>query len=184
MKILALDIWKPIPGYVGYEVSSNGQVRSHWHRITGQGRGATEYRENDGWLLKLHNGHAGHKRVFFGRKSARGWQSVHRLVLLAFIGPCPEGMVCCHNNGIPDDNRLGNLRWDTPSSNTLDSVKHGSHDPGRGETQKHSKLNASLVREIRRTTGVISDAKWAKRIGCSHSRIWQVRQRKAWAHVQ
>lgn len=54
----------------------------------------------------------------------------HRLVLQAFVGPCPEGMEACHNNGNPADNRLENLRWDTPSSNALDKVKHGTAKHG------------------------------------------------------
>lgn len=62
----------------------------------------------------------------------RGWCRflVHRLVLLAFVGPCPEGMECCHNDGDPLNNRLDNLRWDTRSANIADAIKHGGYPIG------------------------------------------------------
>lgn len=52
---------------------------------------------------------------------------VHTLVLEAFVGPRPPGMFACHENDIPSDNRVENLRWDTPRANRLDSVRNGTH---------------------------------------------------------
>ena len=52
---------------------------------------------------------------------------VHRLVLEAFVGPRPEGMVARHLNGDPGDNRLENLAWGTQSENNYDKVRHGTH---------------------------------------------------------
>ena len=40
-------------------------------------------------------------------------------------------MECCHNDGDFENNRLSNLRWGTKSENTLDSVKHGTHNNAR-----------------------------------------------------
>jgi hypothetical protein len=51
---------------------------------------------------------------------------VHSLVALAFLGPCPEGLECCHWDGDPGNNRPGNLRWDTSSANLLDRQRHGT----------------------------------------------------------
>ena len=56
---------------------------------------------------------------------------VHRLVLEAFVGPCPDGMEGCHNDGVPTRNHLGNLRWDTQSENMYDRVRHGVHAHAR-----------------------------------------------------
>lgn len=66
---------------------------------------------------------SGHRR--YG--TAHGYIDGHRAVLLAFIGPCLDGMECCHNNGDPLDNRLENLRWDTRQANTIDKINHGKH---------------------------------------------------------
>jgi hypothetical protein len=52
---------------------------------------------------------------------------IHRLVLQAFVGPCPAGQECCHGDGDPSNNVLSNLRWGTRSDNRRDSVGHGTH---------------------------------------------------------
>jgi len=62
-----------------------------------------------------------------GSRPDRAHKLVHRLVLEAFAGPCPDGMEACHGDGDPTNNRRLNLRWDTRSSNQLDTVRHGRH---------------------------------------------------------
>jgi hypothetical protein len=49
---------------------------------------------------------------------------IHVLVLTTFVGPRPDGHEGCHNNGEPSDNRLVNLRWDTPCANQADKLVH------------------------------------------------------------
>lgn len=49
---------------------------------------------------------------------------VHRLILEAFRGRCPDGMEGCHKNGVRADCRLVNLRWGTRSSNHRDRYRH------------------------------------------------------------
>ncbi len=61
-------------------------------------------------------------------ESVRRHRKVHHLVAAAFIGPRPEGMVICHNNGDPLDNRVENLRYDTQAANIEDMYAHrGGH---------------------------------------------------------
>lgn len=105
----------------GYEVSSLGRVRSLDRTII-MGNGRT--RRVKGKLLKPGTTAGGHQLVVIGREL--GSRFIHRLVLEAFVGLRPVGMVCCHNNGDPADNRIENLRWDTYSSNSRDAVEHGS----------------------------------------------------------
>lgn len=56
-----------------------------------------------------------------------GWRvNPGTLVLLAFVGPRPIGMECCHIDDDPTHNMLNNLRWGTRRSNMQDSRRnHG-----------------------------------------------------------
>lgn len=79
-------------------------------------------------------------------------ERVHRLVLQAFVGQCPEGWDGCHNDGNPLNNSLSNLRWDTKAANIADSVRHGTKKdpPVRfGEAHHNTTLTAKQVEEIR-----------------------------------
>lgn len=98
--------WTQIPGFTGYEVSDLGRVRRGEEIVS-------PYR---------------YKYLTVGLPvgDRRHPKRIHRLVLTAFVGPCPVGMVCCHNNGDRHDNRLENLRWDTPASNVNDMRIHGT----------------------------------------------------------
>ena len=105
--------WRPIPDYEGfYEVSDQGDVRS---LRSGQLRALTPHND-DGrlWLNLFKNGR---RRTHF----------LHNLLLSAFVGPRPLGMLGCHNDGDCRNNHLDNLRWDTPASNQQDAVRHGTH---------------------------------------------------------
>ena len=92
------EIWKVIPDHAPYEISDLGRIR---------GFGSEKAQRNDG---------GGYRTVSLQGHIHR----VHRLVLETFIGPCPHKMVACHNNGVRNDNRLCNLRWDTMSANVSD----------------------------------------------------------------
>lgn len=53
---------------------------------------------------------------------------VHRLVLLAFVGPpATNSAEVCHIDGNPANNQLANLRWGSSSENKADQVRHGTH---------------------------------------------------------
>jgi hypothetical protein len=106
-----LEEWRPIPGYEEkYEASNLGRIRSRGTRI-----------------LKQRLNRGGYAVVELSRPPGSREHVVHRLVLTAFLGEPPEGYHGCHNNGIKTDNRIENLRWDTPSANALDQVAHGTH---------------------------------------------------------
>jgi hypothetical protein len=108
---------------------------------------------------------------------------VHHLILEAFVGPRPAGLIGCHNDGNPQNNWPSNLRWDTHASNSADMLAHGTHDPHRGAAQCSAKLSEELVSAIRETAGRVSELQWAAKIGCSRSLIGKVRRGQAWGHV-
>lgn len=135
---------KPVPGFDGYEVDDQGQIWSEWS--TGR------YAKKTGVFhaMKQFVGATGYPTVVF-RKTAPGGgkaRDVHAIVLSAFVGPRPRGMYACHNNGIRSDNRPENLRWDTPSGNSMDRVAHGTSH--RGSKNPAAKLTEAKVIEIKR----------------------------------
>lgn len=66
------------------------------------------------WTTGCKGDRGGYLRVTIHGKDYK----VHRLILETFVGICPTpNMQCDHINRNPQDNRLENLRWATPSEN-------------------------------------------------------------------
>lgn len=114
-----MDRWRDIPSEPGYQVTSDGRVRSVTRVVRTTNNQRRTYRGRE---LRPGRTASGHLTVACGRGNSR---SVHVLVLEAFVGPRPEGMEGLHGNGKSEDNRLKNLRWGTRSENLIDNVKHG-----------------------------------------------------------
>lgn len=121
----------------------------------------------------------GYVRVCLYSKTVK---PVHRLVLEAFVGPCPEGMQACHNNGIRDDNRVENLRWDTPKGNSLDKAKHGTKSRRYGECNVHSKLSDAQVEEIRSLRGKVMGVELARMYGVSPALVCMIQRNQTRTH--
>ena len=130
--------WVSIPGYEGYFVSDTGEVMSF-------------KRNRSGRLLRPIPATGGYRVVKLGNANNR--KQIHRLVLEAFVGPCPDGMEACHNNGDPADNRLSNLRWDTKSANMFDRTAHRRGNAGKETCPAGHRYDASNTRWARTPTG-------------------------------
>lgn len=99
--------WAPIPGNEA-EVSTHARVRI--------GDSLLEPRKDAKGYVRF-------------RLPGRRWQQVGVLMLEAFVGPRPPGLLCLHANDIPSDNRLDNLRWGTVKENTHDAIRNGRMKP-------------------------------------------------------
>ncbi len=169
--------WRDISGYEGvYSVSDMGRIK----RITK----TNVYKA--GKILCSIRASAGkkrsHMRVDLYRDGKGKLLSVHVLVLEAFVGPRPGGMVCRHLNGDPEDNRLINLTWGTGSENQQDRVLHGTDS--RGENSVCSKLKEGQVLEIVSdlNKGVkLKDV--AQKFGVSCGAIAMIRMKRTWGHL-
>lgn len=110
--------WRVIPGWDGrYEASSAGQIRS-WvnRRYSGPlPRLLSQARQSQGYLMVS---------LSIGGRTTK--HLVHRLVLAAFVGPCPPGNETRHLDGRRGNNRLANLAYGTPGDNGQDRVRHGT----------------------------------------------------------
>lgn len=108
--------------------------------------------------------------------------AVHRLVVEAFIGPCPEGLQVTHNDGDPSNPRLENIRYTTAADNNMDKVAHGTQQ--YGEKNPASKLTDDSVREIRSALASgESKMSQARHYGVSHKTIRNIANGIIWTHV-
>jgi len=175
--------YRDVPGHPAYRVGDDGTIWSNWHRSgPGGGRRGSRVLPGGPWkLLKAMTDGYGRKSVMLRPGNRQAF--VHQLILEAFVGPCPEGMECCHNDGNPANNRLTNLRWDTHKANAADQVLHGTHH--RGERHGLAKLTDHQVRSIRAeyARGGISQGQLAAKYGTTQSNVWRVIHRTRWAHV-
>jgi hypothetical protein len=142
-----MEKWRDIPGYEGaYQASNLGRVRSLPREVPrfskdGAIKALVRYK---GKVLSSWAKDCGHHNVLLG---ANNTQLVHRLVLLAFVGPPEPGQECRHLNGNPADNRLENLTWGSRLENRADISKHARL---YGRRQGSTWLSEDVIRAIKR----------------------------------
>lgn len=105
--------WASIPRAPKYEASNLGRIAIFDDGV----REILEPRKNRQGYLQVRLRTEFGSRIFL----------VHRLVLEAFVGPCPPGMMCRH---FPDrtrsNNQLSNIQWGTAKENSADMIVHGT----------------------------------------------------------
>ena len=164
---VTVERWLPVVGFEGwYEVSDMGHVR----RV-----GRLAY-------LKPTTCH-GYYSVCLSVQARPSRHILHRLVLTAFSGPCPDGMEAAHYNGIKTDNRIENLRWASHRENVEDNHRLGRYQ--LGTANKAAKLTPEIVATIRalpRWRGM--KARLARKYGVGETAIREVLAGTQWAHVR
>lgn len=135
------EMWKDIPGFIGYQISNKGKVRScrvkgltgvcnynNWHFVIPQDcpdrLGVTRLK------VRLNNSE-GKRCPFF----------LHRLLYEIFISPIPSNMCVDHIDRDPKNNELSNLRLATKSQNCINSK------PRRGRKYKGVYFNENLTKK-------------------------------------
>lgn len=114
--------WLPVKGFEDYEVSDLGRVRTLNYKRTGKVKVLSPQATKGGYLQVLLYKDGKKKRFY-----------VHRLVVIAFIGDIPKGMVVNHLNEDKLDNRLSNLEVVTQKEN----INYGTRNERVAEA--HSK---------------------------------------------
>lgn len=162
--------WKQIIGFPNYTITSDGVVWSN----------------NCDKIRKPYISNSGYKTIILCKKGKTYSKLIHRLVLEAFLGKCPDGMEACHNNGDCQDNRLENLRWDTRKNNIKDSIRHGTAICIKcGEISSNHKLMEKDVRMIiyMYRTGEFTQQEIADAYGICRGNIYHIVNRKTWKHI-
>lgn len=94
------EIWKSIEGYLNYQVSNMGRVKSLNYNRTGEEKIMKNSKDKDGYLF-----------VRLYKEGKEKTHKVHRLVAQAFISNPNNYPVINHKNELKDDNRVENLEW-------------------------------------------------------------------------
>lgn len=124
------EVWKQSRLDEGYEISSEGRVRSK-DRMVSQaacGRAAAYERLLPGRVLKpFISKTTGYLQINLSKKAR---YNMHRLVAMEHCEGYAEGLVVNHKNGDRLDNRAENLEWVTQRENNL----HAFRELGRRPT--------------------------------------------------
>jgi hypothetical protein len=177
------EVWKPIPGFDIYEASSLGRVRSV-DRINQQwNRYAMCQTHVKGKVLKsrMDRGY-----LVIGLKKGNGshvFTSVHRLVALAFIGPCPDKYTVDHLNEDKCDNRPENLEYVTRGENTKRAYRSGQACT-KGERNPKAVLTEYQAQVILDLPTLGEALEYSRSIpGCNDGIAVRLRKRETWKHL-
>lgn len=151
-----MEKWKPIPGWIDlYEVSDMGRVR----RL---GRSdLTPQLRPDGYIQVRLSHRPSNRRVLC---------LVHRLVLLAFVGPSELGIN--HRDGRKENNHLANLEYASTSENVKHAYKNNLRSSSKGRPRVYV-LDEEKKRELHRLldSGVPKKT-IARRLGISRALVY------------
>ena len=111
-----IEIFKDIPDYEGfYQVSNLGRVK----KINRYKYSSCPFKFKK---LRIKNGYF---EIQLNKKMEAKFFTIHRLVMLTFIGKCPEGLQVNHIDGNKQNNRLDNLEYISAKENTIHAWKIG-----------------------------------------------------------
>ena len=167
----AAVMWRSIPNWPKYEVSQEGQIRRN-------GRVLSPWLRRRYLTVHLSDGQR-HKFI-----------SIHRAVVLAFIGPIECDLQVNHLDGVKTNNRVENLQITTCAENREHAAILGL--TARGRQNGNGKLTEKEVRQIRvafdalpRTAGgyVRGVDKIATKYRVTPRNVRLIARREAWKHV-
>ena len=173
-----IETWKPIPGWEdSHEVSDHGRVKSLARSF--QVDNGKTYSVKGRFLSAVNDGY-GYRKVMMSCKPKRESVFIHKLVMIAFSGPCPQGLEICHTDGNRTNNCLSNLRYDTRVNNQADRLLHGTSN--RGSQNGKVKLNEAqvhLTRKLKKGTTTLIAKEW----GVTRDCLYAIQKGKRWSHV-
>lgn len=173
--------WLPVPGCEGfYEVSDLGRMRSVPRWVNSPILPGSR-RFSPGRVLRPAPNKDGYLSVVLSCNGHRRTRAVHTLVMLAFEGPCPEGMEVRHNDDDPGNCRHDNLQYGTSKENSADCIARDRVP--RGSRHINSKLTEGQVMLIRARNE--PQRVLAAEYGITQSAVSRIksRTRGAWSHI-
>lgn len=175
--------FRPIGDFPGYRIGDDGSAWSRWVCAVSPGiKGRYSYLGSE-WHELRARPVRGHPMVGLRRGGRQHQRYVHRLVLEAFVGPCPAGLMGRHLDDDPANNRVENLAWGTRLDNAADAVRNGRTT--KGERSGNAKLTDEKVVEIREAyaAGEMDQYQLAARHGVFQTNICKIVTGEAWTHA-
>lgn len=180
--------WKAIPSFAGYEASNLGRIRSIDRTVlrTHPTHGTEYLFIQKGKLLRPTDNGGGYKTVCLSIRGKVKRKTVHSLVLLAFVGPRPNGMETRHLDNDKGNNALYNICYGTGQENNYED-KHRHGTISLGEKHGISKLTEKKVRYIRKKFELGSKKfgfkALAQKYNVCSATIRDVVENRTWSHV-
>lgn len=164
--------WQRHGDPLGGGTPKDGSVRRYFFDVV------VPYAGDDCLIWPFGRDSYGYGRIELGEGSAL----VHRRACEEVHGAPPEepDIQAAHNCG---NGHLGccnpkHLRWATRYDNSMDRIKHGTHN--RGERHMMAKLTVDQVLEIRKLQGSVGRAELAERFSVSTWNIDSIHKRTSW----
>jgi len=165
-----VEEWRPVVGYEGiYSVSNLGRVRAE---VRIQRNKLFRAR-----ILRPGLSH-GYQQVFLTNHArvSRN-ERVHRLVLNAFRGPCPNGYEASHEDNDRANNHLNNLEWKPRAWNRAEPYRNGrTRGPYNAHEAARVQFTPEQYTDILALKGQRTERDVAKLYGVTHTtigRIWR-----------
>lgn len=177
------EMWRRVPGWDGYEVNADGDVRSIDRTIIGKDGVPKIYR---GKYLTSKKNEFGYLTVHL-REPGRDCPAmrVHRLVAMAFI-PNPDGKPNInHIDCDPTNNCVSNLEWCTQEENMQHMHKLGRGRSRKGQRPTTAKLTSEQVLALRHkfATGQCTRKSLSDEYGVCKSAIDRIVTRRTYGHI-
>lgn len=163
-----IEEFRDIPGYEGlYQVSNTGKI----------------YSLKTNKFLKQRTSVKGYCLISLNIKSKKRNETVHRLVMLSFVGP--SKLHVNHINGIKTDNRLENLEYCTAKENNEHAFRTGLNISQKGEQHGMSKLKNTDIVEIKKLLKTdLRQVDIARMFNVTRHTVCDIKREKIWKHIK
>ncbi len=178
--MITTEEWRGIPGLEHrYEVSSHGRVRSKDMKV----RARNCFRTFPGRIRKPANSNGYQYISLYDNGKLVLETGIHRLVMRAFVGECPEGKEVLHSDDDRANNHLSNLSYGTRKENMEGAEKRGRTCKGEKQGQaKIPDISAPIIRWMYEISS-LSHADLANLFGVSSACIGRLIRRDTYTHV-
>lgn len=182
--------WATIPRATNYEISESGIIK---RRIDSQNKMGGIVKR--GYVPKQHKDKDGYPNISLHCDEEKKRRlRVHRLVLEAFFGECPEGMEANHIDGIKTNNHISNLEWISHEENVRHAFTIGLREKGEknpmaklkdGEVWFIKKLLASdMYKEKPKPHTGLTDRNIGRMFNVDSATIGNIKRERSWSHIK